>query len=183
MDDELKEFLDTPVEELMKTELITLEESKSAAEGVQEMEERAMGYVLVTRRGELVGIVTERDILYKVVARFHDPSKVELKEIVSSPLLSVSPKAPLREAIALMSKHKVRRLLVKDDDKPLGILSQRMVIGDDRMTAIPLAEVDLAKGVRCPFCDSQCPDKGSLSKHIDRIHIGSGLLEGDTRQW
>jgi len=41
----------------------------------------------------------------------------------------------------------------------------------------------MADIVKCPYCDSQFPDKEALSKHIDRIHSGSGLLEGDRRKW
>ncbi len=41
----------------------------------------------------------------------------------------------------------------------------------------------MSEGVRCPYCDSMFPDKAALSKHIDQVHIGKGLLEGDKRKW
>jgi len=40
-----------------------------------------------------------------------------------------------------------------------------------------------AATVSCPYCQSKFKDNAELSKHIDRLHIGSGLLEGDKRQW
>ena len=44
-------------------------------------------------------------------------------------------------------------------------------------------EPEIFYSLRCPYCDSIFTDKNELSKHIDRIHIGSGLLEGDRRKW
>lgn len=44
-------------------------------------------------------------------------------------------------------------------------------------------EPEIFYSLRCPYCDSICTDKNELSKHIDRIHIGSGLLEGNRRKW
>jgi uncharacterized C2H2 Zn-finger protein len=41
----------------------------------------------------------------------------------------------------------------------------------------------MAKQITCPYCESKFPNKNDLSKHIDRIHDGSGLLEGDTRRF
>ncbi len=41
----------------------------------------------------------------------------------------------------------------------------------------------MAEKVRCPYCDSEFSDKAELSKHIDRVHVGSGLLGGDRRRW
>jgi uncharacterized C2H2 Zn-finger protein len=41
----------------------------------------------------------------------------------------------------------------------------------------------MAEGVKCPYCDSTFPDKATLSKHIDQVHLGKGLLEGDRRKW
>lgn len=44
-------------------------------------------------------------------------------------------------------------------------------------------EPEIFYGLRCPYCDSIFTDKNELSKHIDGIHVGSGLLEGDRRKW
>jgi len=48
---------------------------------------------------------------------------------------------------------------------------------------IESGEPEIFYSLRCPYCDSVFTDKKELSKHIDRIHVGSGLLEGDKRKW
>ena len=65
------------------------------------------------------------------------------------------------------------------------------IIGNVPSDSIDLADVELPSNVAgtdatktiCPYCHSEFKDKAEMSKHIDRIHIGSGLLEGDMRRW
>jgi hypothetical protein len=46
-----------------------------------------------------------------------------------------------------------------------------------------MTDTNKQDGVACPYCQSRFKDNEELSKHIDRIHHGSGLLEGDSRKW
>lgn len=82
----------------------------------------------------------------------------------------------------LGAKKEIRRLVVKEDKKVVGVISQRAVVGDVRKADVSIAEIDVPKGVLCPYCGSRFEDKEELSKHIDRMHIEAGLLEGDVRQ-
>jgi hypothetical protein len=74
--------------------------------------------------------------------------------------------------------------------KITGIITLMSIVGNVSDDKLDLAEVELpikviereATKIICPYCQSQFKDKAELSKHIDRIHIGSGLLEGDMRQ-
>jgi hypothetical protein len=71
-----------------------------------------------------------------------------------------------------------------------GIITLLSIVGNIPSDKVDLAEVELppnvikreATKIICPYCQSQFKDKSEMSKHIDRIHIGSGLLEGDMRQ-
>ena len=66
------------------------------------------------------------------------------------------------------------------------------IVGSNPNQNIDLAEVELPSNstitgrkimIICPYCQSKFEDKDQLSRHIDRIHVGSGLLEGDLRRW
>ena len=66
-------------------------------------------------------------------------------------------------------------------------MTLKSIIGNNRNESVELAEVELPdtvenKTVMCPYCQSRFADKEELSNHIDRLHLGSGLLEGDLRQ-
>lgn len=163
-------MLDAKVEDFMRKELVTLDGNKSVCESARIMRDQGIGSVIVTKDDKPIGIVTERDILYKVVAEGKDPTKTLLKEVMSSPLISVPIGTTVREALTIMVKHNIRRLLIRDDDKIVGIISQRSYVGDIKKQAISL-ELELPKGVKCPYCGSVFPDKEALYRHIDRIHV------------
>ena len=78
-----------------------------------------------------------------------------------------------------MTKHNIRRLIVTDGTKAIGTISRKKIIGDMHDFEIPLPELEHPEKVRCPYCSSQFDSKDELSHHIDDIHIGKGLFEGN----
>lgn len=175
-------ILDESVKKFIHKKVVMLDADQTIEKAAKTMRDEQIGSILVSEKGEAVGIVTERDILYKVVAGGKDVSKLKLKDIMSKPLIFIDGNAKVKEAIALMAKKEIRRLVVKEDKKVVGVISQRAVVGDVRKADVSIAEIDVPKGVLCPYCSSRFEDKEELSKHIDRMHIGAGLLEGDVRQ-
>jgi len=73
--------------------------------------------------GKAVGIVTERDFITKVVAEGRDPFRVHVRDIVSAPLISISPERSAAEAAALMLEKKIRQLPVMKDDRLIGMIT------------------------------------------------------------
>lgn len=148
------------------------------------MRDRDVSSVLVARKGIPMGIMTERDVLYRVVAESKGPFKVALKEVMSTPLITASELLTVRKSISLMREKGFRRLPVTGKDGIIGVLTLKSVAGNIPSKIIELPEVDIAPAnkVVCPYCGSGFEGKDDLSKHIDRLHIGSGLLEGDMRQ-
>jgi len=145
--------------------------------------------VIVTSKNskEPIGIVTERDILYRLVSENKGPFKVTLKDIMSSPLISVSEEESVKDAILLMRSKHIRRLVVKNaggSNNITGTITLMSIVGNVPSDKVDLAEVELPASVIqregakiiCPYCQSQFKDKAEISKHIDRIHIGSDLL-------
>ncbi|MEM3186496.1 MAG: CBS domain-containing protein [Conexivisphaerales archaeon] len=126
----------------IRKRLLILDSSSSAWDAAKLMRENNAGSVIVMMNGKPVGIVTERDILYKVAAEDLPASKVLLRKIMSSPVISIPSTATVPEALKLMEKHKIRRLLVTEDGRPVGMVSQRSVIGDSLRVAKPLDELE-----------------------------------------
>lgn len=113
------------VETIATQNIVSVEELEPVARAAKIMAEREIGSILVTRSGAYVGIVTERDILEKVVASSINAGEVSIGKIMSAPLITVPGAASLGDAIMLMSTKHIRRLLVTQDGKISGIFTQR----------------------------------------------------------
>jgi CBS domain-containing protein len=186
--------LSQKVRNIIENDYISLPEDTLVAEAAKVMKKEDVSSVLVTDKisNEPIGIVTERDILYRLVAENMGPFKVPLKKIMSSPLISINEESSVADAISLMRRKHIRRLVVKNKEgKIIGTITLMSIIGNVPSDSIDLADVELpsnvvgtdATKIICPYCHSEFKDKAEMSKHIDRIHIGSGLLEGDMRRW
>ncbi len=183
------DFLARKVSDVADKRIIVLDESTTVAEAAKIMHEKDISSVLVSQKDpkNLVGIVTERDILYRVVAENRGPFKTPLKDVMSSPIITIDESAQVGEAVATMRQKRIRRLPVAGKDGIVGIVTLRSIVGNTPSQSVELVEVDLPSGsaagkIACPYCGSIFESKEDLSKHIDRLHIGSGLLEGDLRQ-
>ena len=169
-------------------DIVALDELELVAEAAKIMRKRGVMSILVSSRSKsYVGIVTEKDILYRVVAENRGPFKTVLREIMSTPLITIDTDAQLKDAIELMRAKLIRRLPVTKDGKVVGMLTLRSVMGNSLDQSVELVEVeppaDNASNVKCPYCQSGFMDTQELSRHIDRLQLGSGLLEGDLRKW
>jgi CBS domain-containing protein len=117
--------MDRIVQDVMTTDLVTVDISDSAQEAARRMLENGTGDVLVTEAGALRGIVTDRDLAVRLVAEGRDAS-TPVRELVSAGLVSCPPQASLQQAVQMMKENDVRRVPVVDGDRPVGVLS----IGD-----------------------------------------------------
>ncbi|MGQ9641664.1 MAG: CBS domain-containing protein [Candidatus Bathycorpusculaceae bacterium] len=113
------------VRSVMAKPVITVDKGSSVYEVAKLMSEKSIGSIVVLEKGKPVGIATERDILQRVVAKGLNSSQVKIEEIMSRNLITVSGKTPIINAIRVMEKNKVRRLLVMEKGKLVGIVTQR----------------------------------------------------------
>jgi CBS domain-containing protein len=109
--------------EAMKTSIVTVEEGVSVSEASLGMYKKGEGCAIVLRQGKPFGIVTERDVTWKVAAKGLDPKNVNVAEIMSTPLVTIDPNADLTEAAKIMKKHKIRRLAVVKQGVLQGVLT------------------------------------------------------------
>jgi CBS domain-containing protein len=101
----------------------SLEEDMTAADAAGIMRNYDVGVVPVVRDDELVGLVTDRDLVLRVVAERNDPTAVRLGDIATESPITVSPDVKLSDARELMANHRVRRLPVVKGGALVGILS------------------------------------------------------------
>jgi len=182
--------LDAPVTNVMDHNVVILDDSASINEVARTMEENGVTSILVrdSESGAVSGIVTERDIIYRAVAKSLGMYKAKIKKIMTTPLITVDKQTSCIEAIKIMREKSLRRLPVLEQGKIIGVVTLMSLAGNVPERDIDLVELEKPQTsetpiLTCPYCESKFSDKSELSKHIDRIHLGSGLLEGDLRKW
>lgn len=109
----------------MTKPVITINADSSVHEAAELMSKKGVGSIVITIKQKPVGIVTERDMVERVVAKGLDASKVKIKKIMSKPLTTVKSDMSIIEAIRTMQKKKIRRLLIIENEKIIGIVTQR----------------------------------------------------------
>ena len=113
------------VGQLMKQDLVTVDVGTSVVEAAKLMKACNVGSVLVARKGRIVGIVTESDVVKKFVGAEKVPYFVPVEEIMSSPVLGIEERRPITEAADLMNKHRTRHLGVTKAGALVGVVSVR----------------------------------------------------------
>lgn len=116
------------VKDVMTPNVITEDEETSVTKLANDMEVARIGSILITAVGKPVGIVTDRDIAIKVIMKDRKGSEIKAKEIMSSPLITIEPDAPLENACELMAANGIRRLPVIEDEELVGIISVRNIL-------------------------------------------------------
>lgn len=114
----------TTIGEVMMEKLETVSESDTAQLAARKMRNNDVSSLLVIKDGGIpIGIITERDLVRRACAKDESSRNVIIRDIMSTPLLSVDSSLPLHEAASLMIQNKVRHLLVVGDDGAKGIIS------------------------------------------------------------
>jgi CBS domain-containing protein len=117
------------VKDIMSSPVITIEENGSAGNVAALMDKNKVGCVVVTAgEDRAIGIITERDLVVRVVASDLKPSKVAVKEIMSTPLITIGPDETLNEAGRMMSRLNIRRLGVMYKGELVGIVSSKDIL-------------------------------------------------------
>ena len=111
------------VKDIMVTPVLTITEERSVQEAAKLMGRKRKGCIIVTRRGKPIGILTDSDIIKRIVAKDIKPSKVKVKEVMSSPLITISPKDDILTAVRKMKRANIHRLPVVSRGKLVGIIS------------------------------------------------------------
>lgn len=107
----------------MVEDVVTVEAEATVKEAANVMNKYEIGCLIVVKRGKAIGIVTERDMLTRVLAESRSPEKTKVKEIMSHPLIVANPEMDLEEAAKLMFKMKVKKLPVVSNGNLVGLVT------------------------------------------------------------
>jgi CBS domain-containing protein len=111
--------------DVMTRHVVDIEPNATVAEAISKMKQWNVSSLLVKRETGMGtwGFMTETDVIEKVVAKELEPAEVLVHEIMSMPVITVSPKSSLQECAALLARADIRRVLVYDGTNMLGIIS------------------------------------------------------------
>lgn len=162
------------VKDIMVSPVLTISEERSVQEAAKLMGKRRRGCLIVTRRGRPVGILSDSDIIKRVVAKDAKPSKIKVKEVMSSPLITIGPEDDILTAVRKMKKNNIHRLPVVSRGKLVGIIS----LSDVARTSpelLDLLEYRLKMKEEEPvikerFTVGICESCGNYSEHLRNVN-------------
>jgi CBS domain-containing protein len=133
----------TSIKEVMTRDVRACEPNATVADAAKVMAQEDVGPVPIVEDGRLIGIVTDRDIVVRVVAEGRDPNATRVSEIASTELVTVSPDDDLDEALKLLAERQIRRLPVVEGDRLVGIVAQADIarLGKDKTTGEVVEEI------------------------------------------
>lgn len=119
------------VRDQMVSDVVTVEPSASVVDAAKKMIQQEKGPLPVVEGRRPVAMVTDRDIIARVVAEGRDPRSVTVTDIATTDLVTVSPDADIDEARRLMAQHQLDRILVVEGGDLAGIISEADIRQDE----------------------------------------------------
>jgi CBS domain-containing protein len=107
----------------MVTNLITVDASASVKQAAELMDKHDIGCLIIINYGNPVGIVTERDLMRRVLLKKRELDKTEVGNIMSAPLITAQPQTDIRDAVRLMNERRIKKLPVMDAGQLVGLVS------------------------------------------------------------
>jgi len=112
------------VEDAMRNTVITVTPNFSAKQAAKLMDLRGVSSLVVIREGMLKGILTEKDLVTRIVARGYNPSKIRVENIMSQPVITIKVNSSLEDAVRVMLINGIKKLpVLNTENKLIGILS------------------------------------------------------------
>jgi CBS domain-containing protein len=162
------------VRDVMSSPVITMDEDETSNRAASNMAINDLGAVIVQNKtGKSIGIITERDIVKRVVAKNLKPDTMKAKEIMTTPLVTIEPEATISDAARRMTRLDIRRLGVIYKGNLVGIISSKDILGVMPELIEIMQERQLIEGATCTDEDEQAP----LSGYCDRCNAYSENLK------
>ncbi|MBI2085032.1 MAG: CBS domain-containing protein [Candidatus Aenigmarchaeota archaeon] len=169
------------VKDIMTETVVSVESGVSIREAAEKMTSERVGSLIVTSSNRPVGILTESDIIKKVVSFGENPEKMTVGQIMSAPIIFVSPLQNVTDAASLMISNRTRRLPVVENGKIVGIITHTDIVRaspamihllEERLKMrsgaeeIPRREARIRVGDMAGICD----DCGNYSMNLTSFH-------------
>lgn len=167
------------VSEVMNRAVVKMDIRTKIPVIAREMVRQNIGSVVITENEKAIGIITERDLVRKIITKDKKPSKVSTAEIVSSPLVTVRPTTSIIEASQIMLKSDIKRLPVLENGNIVGIVSNKDILMVTpglstilreliEMNREPLLSTDKNEGPE--FNSGVCESCGSYSEDLEMVN-------------
>ena len=125
-------MMQRPVRSILSSQTpVTANGEMSVTQAARLMKERRVGAVLVMHEGNLAGIFTERDALFRVIAESRDPAKTELRDVMTANPRTIGPDRPFGHALHMMHEGGFRHVPVVEGGAPLGVVCARDALGPE----------------------------------------------------
>ncbi|WP_292492221.1 CBS domain-containing protein [Methanoculleus sp. 10] len=157
-----------PIREVMRSHPTTVDVGETVARAAQTMCRDEVGSCIVLQNSLPIGIVTEEDINCKVVAKDVKPGSVRVDGIMSTPLITIGADKMVGDAVAMMVKHRVRRLPVVENQRVIGIVTVRDILtvaAEVNELLADLIEINREEEYTMGVCD-RC---GNMSDDLSRV--------------
>jgi len=115
------------VKDIMQRNPYRIPASATVEEAAQMMNQKWVGSLLVEHNGKITGIVTEGDLVRKIMAQGKDPTDVFVNEVKSTPIIKIDENADVLDASMLLTTYTIRRLVVVNGEKIVGVISQAII--------------------------------------------------------
>ena len=119
------------VRDHMVSDVVTIEPSAGVVDAAKRMIQQEKGPLPVVQGDQAVGMVTDRDLIARVVAEGRDPNSVTVDQVATKELVTITPDSDIDQARQLMQQHQLDRLLVVEDDRLVGIISEADLRADE----------------------------------------------------
>lgn len=136
----------TLVRDIMEKNVITIDYTKNALDASVILKEKEISFLVILKEGKPEGIVSERDIVRKIAAKNIKSSQVQLEEIMSKNFKWVEPETQVEHAVQKMLNNNIRRLIVLEDEKLVGVITQTNLAEFLRSKLLISATVDNVNG-------------------------------------
>ncbi|HEC77273.1 MAG TPA: CBS domain-containing protein [Thermoplasmatales archaeon] len=164
------------IRDIMNKSPVIINKKASVLDAVKEMVSEKVGSIIVVEDGKPIGILTESDIMKKIVAVEKNPAKICVDKVMSFPTVTISPDEKIERAVEIMGKKKIRRLPVVENGKLTGMVTER-----DIMQFSPLlldiieewAEITrkrLEYKGREKYISGKCEECGMLSRRLSYVN-------------
>ncbi len=120
-----------PVRQLMVSSVVTIEPGTGVVDAAKRMIQEEKGLLPIVEGERPIAIVTDRDIIAHVVAEGQDPRSMTVHDIASHDLVTIGPDQDINEARRLMDQHELDRILVVEDDRLVGVISEADIRSDE----------------------------------------------------
>jgi len=168
------------VRDLMNNNPVMIGRKASVLDATKEMKSERVGSIIITDNGKPIGVLTESDILRKIVAEEKNAAKISVDEVMSSPPITIDADATIQEAVRIMGKNKIRRLPVVKNGKLIGMITERDILQAspflmdimEEWAEIAKERISYRKGKK--YYGGKCEECGMLSDRL--IEVNGRLL-------